>query len=240
MDTLVEKQLFTMEKKVIGMLPFKGEWLVSATPAKRMPSHGTTLFGVTYAYDFFRVNDKGRSSNKLTWRTLISKEDPVDFYCFDLPVFAPVSGRIVAVHCEEEDNDVRRSLPAGIPYMMKQAQRIAGGPANIAGNYIMIQDDKSKQYVVIVHLKARSITCEAGAWINAGEEVGRCGNSGNSTQPHIHIQAMNHHDFYLAQGVPLFFCHYYEKKKQDRSAKLVDYGIPAYKSQVFAKRKGLS
>ena len=39
--------------------PLRGEWVAEATPAQRVPTHGTDLFGQRYAYDFVGV--EGRS-----------------------------------------------------------------------------------------------------------------------------------------------------------------------------------
>ena len=38
-----------------------------------------------------------------------------------------------------------------------------------------------------------------------GAPVGECGNSGNSTEPHIHLQAMDRLDMAGARGLPISF-----------------------------------
>lgn len=217
---------------VTAIFPFNDEWFVTATPAKKVPSHGTNLFGVTYAYDFIQIDQRGLSSHDLSWRTLLSSEDPHAFYCFDRPVLAPVSGKIVAVYHDAPDNVVRRSLPAGLPYMLQQAKRVAKGPKEIAGNYVMIQDAESHYFVVIVHLKQQSISCRLGDDIKAGTEIGRCGNSGNSSQPYIHIQAMDQSDFHLAKGIPLYFTDYLEKKNSCPKTKRVASGMPNHATRI--------
>lgn len=55
---------------IIGSLPFTGRWLVGSTPAKRIPSHGTDMFGVGYAIDFIAVDEQNRTSSSTSWRTL--------------------------------------------------------------------------------------------------------------------------------------------------------------------------
>ncbi|SYZ32710.1 hypothetical protein [Propionibacterium australiense] len=47
---------------IVGRLPFSGRWLARNSPARRVPSHGTTLLGVTYAIDFIAVDDLGRTA----------------------------------------------------------------------------------------------------------------------------------------------------------------------------------
>lgn len=46
-----------------------------------------------------------------------------------------------------------------------------------------------------------------GDHLQAGEHVGGCGNSGNSTQPHLHIPASDSTDWERANGMPIAFRH---------------------------------
>ena len=40
-----------------------------------------------------------------------------------------------------------------------------------------------------------------------GTLLGKCGNSGNSTEPHVHVQACDSMDWERARGLPLAFRH---------------------------------
>ena len=40
-------------------LPFEGRWLAQNSPARRVPSHGTELFGMAHAIDFVHVGERG-------------------------------------------------------------------------------------------------------------------------------------------------------------------------------------
>src|SRR3954464_8092142 len=93
---------------VVAQLPFHGRWLARNSPARRVPSHGTHLFGTTYAIDFIAVDERGRSAAR-TWRTLLSVEHPELFVGFGRPVLAPVAGRVAAAHDAEPDQAARRS-----------------------------------------------------------------------------------------------------------------------------------
>ncbi|WP_416150140.1 M23 family metallopeptidase [Salipaludibacillus sp. HK11] len=190
---------------VIGSLPFAGRWLVGSTPAKRIPSHGTDMFGVGYAIDFIAVDEQNRTSSSTSWRTLLGTESPEIFYAFGMPVVSPVSGKVVSVHNGEPDHEARRSYFTLIPYMMGQGGRIRRGPGTIAGNYVIIAPDNSDVFIAIVHLQLDSLVVEEGQCMSEGQHIANCGNSGNSTQPHIHIQAMTSTDFSITKGVPLYF-----------------------------------
>ena len=58
------------------------------------------------------------------------------------------------------------------------------------GNYVMIKHDRN-EYSVLAHLKRNSITVREGDIIYSQEVVGQCGNSGNSSEPHLHFQVIN-------------------------------------------------
>ncbi len=199
-----------MKQSITGKLPFSGKWIATATPAYKVPSHGTFNFGVGYAYDFVKVDEKKRASKRYNWRSLFYKENPENFYSFGEDILSPIDGYVVEVHNGESDNVVRRSLFAGIPYLLKQGQRIKKGVTKIAGNYTVIKNSDSNEFICIVHIKNNSITVEKGQKVTTGEKIGECGNSGNSIQPHIHIQAVSSLDFYSENGIPLYFKDYYE------------------------------
>jgi len=154
---------------MIGSLPFTGRWLVGASPAEQVPSHGTDMFGVGYAIDFIAVDERNRTSPSISWRTLIATEPPELFYAFGQPVLSPVSGRVVTAHDGEPDNVARRSLLTIIPYMLSQAARIRSGVEAIAGNYVIIAADDSDAYIAIVHLQYESLRVLAGQRVSEGQ-----------------------------------------------------------------------
>ncbi|GGT06816.1 hypothetical protein GCM10010222_55790 [Streptomyces tanashiensis] len=52
------------------------------------------------------------------------------------------------------------------------------------------------------HLSRGSPAVRAGDRVVAGQEPARCGNSGNSSEPHVHFQLMDGPDLDTARGVP--------------------------------------
>ncbi len=55
------------------------------------------------------------------------------------------------------------------------------------------------------HLKEGSIRVKAGQNVAKGEVIGRVGNTGNSSEPHLHFQLMDSRDFFRANGLPVMF-----------------------------------
>ena len=184
--------------------PFRGRWIVQNSPDRRVPSHGTHLFGTTYAIDFVPVDDRGRSAPR-TWRSLVSVESPEIFVGFGRPVLAPVAGTVVAVHDAEPDHEARRSQSALLAYALTQAGRVRGGPNAIAGNHVAIAVAPGGPFVLLAHLRRGSVSVRPGDSIRAGDAVGTCGNSGNSTEPHVHVQVTDSTDWATTRGLPIVF-----------------------------------
>ena len=202
------------EGGVIGRLPFEGWWLSEVSPTRRVPSHGTDLFGTTYALDFLAVDDDGRTAPARSLRTVFATEPPELFHVFGRPLYSPVAGTVVSVHDGEPDHEARRSVLTLIPYGLSQPQRIRQGLAAILGNHVIIQVAEGPHYVGLVHLQRGSVQVSPGDRVGVGDQIGRCGNSGNSTQLHLHIQAMDSPDPYAAKGVPLRFEDFRQRSPQ--------------------------
>ena len=182
--------------------PFNGRWLVQNSPANRVPSHGTRLFGTDYAIDFVPVDAQGRSA-PFRLASLFRPEAPTRFPGFGRPILAPISGVVVAVHDREPDHDASRGLPS-VGYALTQNRRAAEGWCSLAGNHVVIQVEAGP-VVALCHLRRDSITVVGGQPITTGSVVGQCGNSGNSTEPHLHLQAMDRADISNATAIPISF-----------------------------------
>jgi murein DD-endopeptidase MepM/ murein hydrolase activator NlpD len=185
-------------------LPFRGRWLARNSPARRVPSHGTDVFGVTYAIDFIAVDGRGRSAPR-TWRTFLSVEAPELFRGFGEPILAPAAGTVVSVHDREPDHEARRSQLALLPYALTQARRVRAGVAAIAGNHVVLALGPGGPFVLLAHLRRGSVRVHPGQSVRSGDQLGECGNSGNSTQPHVHVQVTDSTHWPTAKGLPLAF-----------------------------------
>jgi murein DD-endopeptidase MepM/ murein hydrolase activator NlpD len=173
------------------------------SPARRVPSHGTHVMGTTYAIDLVPVDARGRSA-PWGWRAAFATEAPEDFAGFGVDVLAPVAGTIVLVHDGEDDHRARRSL-AALPYLARQGQRLREGPAALAGNHVVIAAGDNGPFVLLAHLRRGSMRVAPGQRVDAGQVVAECGNSGNSLQPHVHLQATDSTDWARTRGLPIVF-----------------------------------
>lgn len=181
--------------------PFTGSWLTQNSPANRVPSHGTARFATANAIDFVPVDERGRTA-PLRLGSWLRPEPPERFPGFGRAIYAPVSGVVVTAHDSQPDHDAHRGLPS-VSYALTQGRRAAGGWEELAGNYVFI--DTGRAIVVLCHLQRGSVSVRSGMEVRAGALLGRCGNSGNSTEPHVHVQAMDATDARRARPLAITF-----------------------------------
>ena len=189
---------------VVLDLPFRGRWQARNSPARRVPSHGTHRFGVTYAIDFVAVDDHDRSAPR-SWRSVLSVEPPEIFRGFGVPILVPAAGTVVLTHDGEADHVARRSAPAQIPYAFGQVARVRAGAPAVAGNHVVLGLGPKGPYVLLAHLRRGTVRVAPGDTVLVGEAVGECGNSGNSTEPHVHVQVTDSVAWETAVGLPIAF-----------------------------------
>lgn len=207
-------------------LPFAGQWLARNSPARRVPSHGSDLLGERYAIDFIGVDRGRRTAHTRDWRTLLATEPVERFFAYGRPILAPADGTVVEAHDGEIDHVGRRSQLALVPYALGQAARLRQGVGAIAGNYLIIALRDSGAFVALVHLRSGSIRMAAGEAVTQGQQVAACGNSGNSTQPHVHVQVMDSPDLSVARGVPVVFRRFRERTSGARHFQIRGSGVP--------------
>lgn len=167
------------------ILPFSGEWLVVNGGIDKQTSHSWGIPNQRYAYDFFIVDAEGKS---------FSGDNKVveNYYCYGKDVLAPADGEVVSAVNKHPDSNV---------YGNGTAECKAH---DIRGNHIIIRHSK-KKYSLIAHLKPGSITVKKGQRVTQGQVIANCGNSGNTTEPHIHFQVSESKNFFASASLPIKF-----------------------------------
>lgn len=216
----------TTAQQVLLSLPFEGRWMARNSPARRVPSHGTDLWGERYAIDFVGVDRRGRTADRRDWRTLLATEPAERFFAFGRPVLAPADGVVAVAHDGEPDHAARRSQLALVPYAWRQQSRLRQGVAAIAGNHLILALRDGGTFVALVHLRAGSLRVAVGDEVATGQPVASCGSSGNSTQPHLHLQAMDSPDVSGARGVPIAFRDFREWPRGAAGSRTRESGLP--------------
>jgi murein DD-endopeptidase MepM/ murein hydrolase activator NlpD len=212
--------------EIVISLPFEGRWLARNSPARRVPSHGTDLLGGRYAIDFIGVDDGHRTADRRDWRTFLSTEPVERFFAYGRPILAPANGIVVQVHDGEIDHVGRRSQLTLVRYALGQPARLRQGVAAVAGNYLIIALGHGGAFVALAHLRTGSIRVAIGEEVTAGQPVADCGNSGNSTQPHVHLQVMDSLDLSVARGVPMAFRRFREWPRGAKQSRIKESALP--------------
>ena len=77
-------------------------------------------------------------------------------------------------------------------------------PIYVPGNSVIIKT-QNNEFLVFAHFKQHSILVKQGQMIKQGQLLGLCGNSGNSSEPHLHFHIQNIEDMNSATGVKCYF-----------------------------------
>ena len=172
------------EQSTSFRLPFEGEWTVIGGSTERAQSHSWGVLTQRYAYDFVMTDEAGRTHTG-------DGSSPADYYCFGEPVVSPADGVVVAA--SDGHRDYHRA--GG---WLDPTQR------DIRGNWVAIEHEGG-EYSVFAHLQQGSVAVSAGDRVERGQQVGRCGHSGNSTEPHLHFHVQDRPGFFRGMGLPVAF-----------------------------------
>jgi hypothetical protein len=202
-------------------LPLRGEWAALHTPAERVPSHGSDFLGQAFAFDFIRVHPRsGMPYERGFWRHLLSAQPAAAFLAWDQPVHAAEDGEVVACSDGWPDRP-RMNL---VHTLLESEPSPAGDDLRpLAGNHVIVAGPDA--VALYAHLRSGSVAVRRGGRVRRGEHLGRVGNSGSSTQPHLHFHLMDDSDPLRARGVPCRF-RLYERWEGERWVE-VRRGVPA-------------
>ena len=163
-------------------LPFAGEWFVVWGGREIENNYHVVASDQRFAYDMLIVRDEKTHAGDG------SRNE--QYFCWGEAILAPGSGTVV---------EARDDLPDNPPGVMD--------PDNPPGNHVWI-DLGNAEFALLAHLQNASVVVSAGDQVKAGDLVGRCGNSGNTTEPHIHFHLQDKPGFKMGAGKPAFFRNY--------------------------------
>jgi len=165
------------------ILPFTGKWTVFNGGVDEKLLHGGSA-SQKYAYDFIIVDDEGKSYAG-------DKRSAQSYHCYGKNILAIADGVVVAVRKNAKDSFV-------------DGLNAYCDSIDLRGNYIVIKHFDS-EYSTTAHLMPGSVTVNVGDSVKQGEVIAKCGNSGNSSEPHIHFQLQTGKSFFLSAGLPIAF-----------------------------------
>jgi murein DD-endopeptidase len=117
-----------------------------------------------------------------------------DYFCYGADLLAVADGTVV---------EARDGIPEGTPpdnYAQTTLQ-------NVFGNSVIL-DIGEGRYAAYAHIIPGTVTVRIGESVHQGQVIGKLGNSGNSTGPHLHFHLCNGRDGIFSEGLPFSFASY--------------------------------
>ena len=183
-----------------GVLPITFPYdLETSTPTAtvRLPSDETLRVAwggdhVTTNYHAF-TPDQRWAYDLLVEPAGHGSSDLESYGCYGTPVVAPVAASVRSAR-----DGFRDEVPG-------KPSRVIDEPA---GNSVVLEMETGT-FLLLAHFKKGSVAVRTGDSVEEGQMLGECGNSGNTSEPHIHVhhqrQDPSAYPINMAEGLPLFF-----------------------------------
>lgn len=160
--------------------PAEGTWLTVWGGDTKAQNYHIVHRAQRGAFDFLIVGDQNK-----TYKGHGTKNE--DYYAFGQPLYAVCDATVVQVITGVNDNQ---------PGVMN--------PAQVLGNSITLKTDNN-EYIVYAHFQKGTVAVSEGQKVSKGTYLGNCGNSGNSSEPHLHLHVQDGPDVHTATGVKAYF-----------------------------------
>lgn len=148
-----------------------------------IPLEGTPRIPERFAVDWVKIGENGFSY----------QGDPTkneSYHAYKAPIYAAAPGKVIAV---------KDGIPENTPTAKSMAVPIT--LESIGGNYVMVHLG-SHQYAFYAHLIPGSIKVKKGDLLKTGDLIALLGNSGNSTEPHLHFHIIDNENPLRGEGQP--------------------------------------
>ncbi len=170
-----------IEKHEISLrLPFKGNWLVFwGGDTKELNQHHDVP-NQKFAFDFLIADSNGKR-----FKGEGNKNE--DYFAFGREVLSPADGIVTYVITGVRDN---------VPGSMN--------PYSALGNAVFVKH-REHEISVLAHFRQGRIKVKVGDKVKSEQFIGLCGNSGNSSEPHLHYHLQNTSIIQDGTGIKCFF-----------------------------------
>lgn len=180
----------TREIAVLGP-PLRGEgWLTANGPDAQtghrralIPIEGTAAIAQRFAIDYVKMDQSGR-------RFVGDSLKNESYYAEGVDALAVADGIVVSV---------KDGIPENIPGPASRAVPIT--LETVGGNFVIL-DIGQGRYAFYAHLKPGSLRVRRSDRVRKGQVLGLVGNSGNSTEPHLHFHLMDGTSPLGSEGIP--------------------------------------
>jgi hypothetical protein len=161
-------------------MPIKEEWFTFWGGTNELVNYHYPLENQRYAYDLVVMKEDTSFDG--------DPENNESYFAFGKEVAAPLEGIIVSA-----ENNIADNTP-----------NVDTNEEQLLGNHVIIEHEND-EYSVIAHSQEGSLQVSEGDTVSAGDIVGLAGNSGNSSEPHIHFHVANGVDWENAASIRIKF-----------------------------------
>jgi len=191
--TGVEIPVSTEASPVIGP-PLEGDLWLAANGPDNGVGHRRTLLALSgeariaqrFATDWVRLFEDGRTFRGDQLRN-------ASYRAYGANALAVADGTIV---------DTVDGIPENVPDPVARAVPIT--PATLGGNYVLLNIGEGL-YAAYAHLQPGSQIVKKGDRVHRGQVLALVGNTGNSSEPHLHFQLADGPKAFDAEGIPYTF-----------------------------------
>lgn len=183
---------------VIG-LPVSGTWKLVKSPGHDRFAFDLAVVGI----DSYQTLSKSRLHH------ILGRASVDDSYSWSRPIVAPIAGTVVRASDGSPDRRQLSLLRDLWTMISSRPDPQRDGIGRFAGNHVIIRGAGS--YIFLAHLQCRSLQVNEGEKVEAGQLIGRVGNSGFTLEPHLHLQLFDQIDDPLAATAPRFLISEYER-----------------------------
>jgi murein DD-endopeptidase len=177
--------------------PLRGSNWLAANGPSNTSGHRRTFFPLggnsevpqRYAIDWVMVDKSGRTFSG-------DEHKNESYFCYGQKVHAVADGVVT---------EVKDGIPQNIPGGKSRAVPIT--LETIGGNHVIV-DLGGGIYAFYAHLQPRSLLVKLGDHVKQGQVLALLGNSGNSTQPHLHFHLIDHNSPLGGEGLPFSYQSY--------------------------------
>jgi len=182
------------------IFPLKGESYIGWGGRTLKQNAHASLKDQRFALDIVALKEghavlSAKEVEKDTFKTYSGDENLNEsYYIFNREVLATGAGTVVATK-----NNIADNIPGPGKYKPNRKEP--------AGNYVVL-DHGNGEFSMFAHLKYQSVYVRKGDSVEQGDVLGLCGNSGNSTEPHLHYHVQNTKEIQKGEGLPAQFNDY--------------------------------
>ena len=197
-DVVIAPLAVSDETPIVVSPPLRGEWIAGDSASNRpdaahrravLIENGHAWLAQRFAIDW--VQYQSVAGKRTTWRGPEDKND--SYFCYNQPIYSVAAGAVV---------DVSDGIAENVPHSRTYAVPIDF--SNAAGNHVVVEIAPHR-YVLYAHMRPGTVQVKTGDKVGVGQIIGRVGNTGSSSEPHLHIHIDDEPSFLAGNGVPYAF-----------------------------------